>query len=237
MEERVWDAETLEALNRRFSDRSPREILAWGYDEFGKDIVMATGFGTSGIVLMHILADLRPDATVFYLDTDLLFPETLALKERLSEELGIRFTRVSAEMSLEEQAAVHGENLWEKSPNTCCLIRKVVPLRRFLADKSAWITGLRRHQANTRAQTQVVEWDQANGLVKINPLAHWTSDDVWSYILLNKLPYNSLHDKGYPSIGCLPCTRAVEPGEDERAGRWAGLQKTECGIHVQTLAA
>jgi phosphoadenosine phosphosulfate reductase len=201
MLERVWDTEKLAAINQRLEDRSPRDILSWGFDAFGDDVVMATGFGTSGIVMMDILASLKPEATVFYLDTDLLFPETLALKDQLSEHLGLAFTRVASEVSLAEQEATKGDRLWEKAPDACCYIRKVLPLQQFLADKQAWITGLRRHQSRSRAQTNVVEWDRVNRLVKVNPLAHWTSEDVWSYILLNELPYNPLHDKGYPSIG------------------------------------
>lgn len=234
MQKQVWDSSQLAVLNERFEDRSPRDVLAWTFEMFGEQVAMATGFGTSGIVMMHILSELNSVATVFYLDTDLLFPETHVLKNRLQEELGIRFTRVAPAVSLNEQEAAKGTRLWDKSPDACCFIRKVRPLQQFLADKDAWITGLRRHQAHTRAETRIIEWDHVNQLVKVNPLAHWTSEDVWSYILLNELPYNPLHDQGYPSIGCMPCTRAVKGDEEERAGRWAGRNKTECGIHLQS---
>ncbi len=234
MKKQVWDTNQLAVLNEQFQDRSPRDVLAWGFETFGERLAMATGFGTSGIVMMHILSELNPDATVFYLDTDLLFPQTHALKEQLEEAFGIRFKRVSTEVSLAEQEVAEGPRLWETAPDVCCFIRKVKPLRQFLADKDAWITGLRRHQAHTRAGTRIIEWDHANHLVKVNPLAHWTSEDVWSYILLNALPYNPLHDQGYPSIGCMPCTRAIKGHEGERAGRWSGLNKTECGIHLQS---
>ncbi|HMB89222.1 MAG TPA: phosphoadenylyl-sulfate reductase, partial [Rhodothermales bacterium] len=122
-------------------------------------------------------------------------------------------------------------------PDHCCALRKTLPLRRFLADKRAWITGLRRDQSPARAATGFAEWDATNGLVKLNPLAAWTEDLVWQYIHFHDLPYNRLHDKGYPSLGCMPCTRAVRPGEDPRAGRWPGFAKTECGIHLQPKAA
>ena len=237
MDNTLWNDDRLNALNVQFLSSSPREIMDWGFEQFGDKLVMATGFGASGIVLAHIVSGLKPDATVFYLDTDLLFQETYALKDRLSEVLGITFTPVKSAITLEKQKEVYGPDLWANSPNTCCYIRKVLPLKRFLADKAAWITGLRRDQSISRASTSVVEWDEANQLVKLNPLAHWTSEEVWTYIRINELPYNELHDQGYPSIGCKPCTRAVRPGEHERAGRWSNHQKMECGIHIQPIAA
>ena len=237
MNQNTWNEARIDVLNAQFSASSPREVLRWGYEEFGDKLVMATGFGTSGIVLMHIVSGLNPDATVFYLDTDLLFPETLELKEKLVETLGISILPVKSDISLDEQEELHEDALWEKAPNACCFIRKVMPLKRFLAEKSAWITGVRRDQAISRASTRVIEWDEAHQVVKLNPLAYWTSDEVWAYIKINDLPYNELHDYGYPSIGCRPCTRPVKAGEDERAGRWAGKQKIECGIHLQPIAA
>lgn len=228
-----WTPEALAPVQRRLADSSPREVIRWGLDTFGDGLVMATGFGPSGIVLAHLLSKLRPEATVFYLDTDLLFPETLTLRDQLAERLGLTFTRVHSGVSLESQARHHGPELWADDPDRCCFLRKVLPLRRFLADKRAWITGLRRDQSAVRAQIETVEWDAAHRLVKLNPLAAWTADDVWSYIQMHDLPYNTLHDRGYPSIGCMPCTHPVARGEDERAGRWRGLNKTECGIHSQ----
>lgn len=142
--------------------------------------------------------------------------------------------RVSTDLSLEEQTEQYDDELWKKDPDTCCHIRKVLPLRNFLSDKKAWISGVRRSQSETRKQTQTVEWDPENEVIKINPLATWTSEDVWDYIHINELPYNPLHDEGYPSIGCIPCTQPVHNGEDERAGRWRGSDKMECGIHSPT---
>ncbi len=237
MENPRWTPKQLQALQANLESASPRAILQWSYETFGDDVAMATGFGTSGIVLTHILSQLRPGADVFYLDTDLLFPETYALKDRLAEQLGVNFVRVHGGMSVAEQEAEHGPALWERNANQCCFLRKVLPLRSFLKDKEAWITGIRRDQAATRSRASVIDWDTTNGLVKINPLAFWTSDDVWTYIRVNELPYNELHDRGYPSIGCMPCTRAVASGENERAGRWAGMGKVECGIHLNTQAA
>jgi phosphoadenosine phosphosulfate reductase len=155
------------------------------------------------------------------------------LRHRLAERFELTFTRVHSGLSLEDQAATEGPNLWSTSPDRCCFIRKVLPLRRFLSTRSAWITGIRRDQSPTRKGIGIVSWDAANGLVKINPLARWTESDVWAYIRRYDLPYNPLHDEGYPSIGCIPCTRQVADGEDARAGRWRGHEKLECGIHVQ----
>lgn len=237
MNSREWTPEMLRHYNDAFEGRTPRDILQWGLETFSPDVAMATGFGPSGIVLAHYLAGLNPKTTIFYLETDLLFPETYALRDALAERLGITFIPVHAGVSLERQAEEQGPALWARNPDRCCFIRKVLPLRRFLADKSAWITGLRRDQAPSRANTGIVEWDAANGLVKLNPLAAWTKGEVWRYIHVHDLPYNRLHDEGYPSIGCMPCTRPVASGEGVRAGRWAGFVKTECGIHLQPKAA
>ena len=233
----AWTPETFQELNERFEHSSPREILKWGFETFGDDLVMATGFGPSGVVLSHLLSNLRPETTIFYLETDLLFLETYALRNELSERLGLSFTMVRSNVSLEQQTKEHGPRLWANEPNTCCFIRKVLPLRRFLADKKAWITGVRRDQSASRADTDIVGWDETNGLVKLNPLATWTNDEIWQYIHLHELPYNRLHDMGYPSVGCMPCTRPIAPDEDVRAGRWTGFNKTECGIHVNQHAA
>lgn len=228
-----WTPDTLSEVGARLERSSPREILEWGFERFAPDIAMATGFGPSGIVLMHLVSQLRPETTVFYLDTGLLFPETEALRATLAERLGLVFTQVEPELSVGEQEAVYGPALWRRDPDRCCSLRKVAPLRRFLATQRAWITGLRRDQSPARAHIRPVAWDAGNGLVKFCPLASWTAEDIWGYIHAHELPYNELHDAGYPSIGCIPCTRPVAPGEDERAGRWAGQAKTECGIHLQ----
>lgn len=227
-----WTPEAVERIRGMLEETSPLETLRWGLNTFGDDLVMATGFGPSGIVLAHHLSVLDRNNTVFYLDTGLLFSETHALREQLTERLGLTFQAVHPELTVEQQAVAQGPDLWERNPNQCCFLRKVLPLRRFLADKAAWITGLRRDQSAVRAQTGVIEWDAAHGLVKLNPLAAWTTEEVWAYIHFHELPYNALHDEGYPSIGCRPCTRPVASGEDQRGGRWRGFDKTECGIHL-----
>ncbi|WP_420894169.1 phosphoadenylyl-sulfate reductase [Staphylospora marina] len=212
----------------------PSDILEWGLRTFGqKGIALACSFGVEDVALVDMLHRLDPEVDVFYLDTDLLFPETLETRDRLSERYGKRFIRISPSLTLEEQAQKYGEKLWEKDPNLCCRLRKVEPLARVLTGYRAWITGIRREQSPTRARAEVVEWDEVFGLVKVNPLAFWTTKQVWAYVVENRVPYNPMHDRDYPSIGCMPCTRQVKPGEDPRAGRWPGKAKTECGLHVK----
>lgn len=230
---RYWDRNELRRISDRFENAWPEEVLHWSLKTFGSDVAMATGFGPSGIALMHMLSRVDSSATVFYLDTDLLFPETHDLKRRLAERFGLTFTRVHSGISLQEQARQESPDLWRSNPDRCCLIRKVLPLRRFLSTREAWITGIRRDQSPTRGTIGIVHWDEANGLVKINPLANWSEEQIWQYIDINDLPYNPLHDSGYPSLGCVPCTKPVDVGEDARAGRWKGHDKLECGIHVQ----
>lgn len=225
--------EQLVKLNAYFEHSHPDEILAWGIETYGADIVLGTGFGPSGMFLIHRLYEQDLDMSVFYLDTHLLFEETYELRDRIEQYFGLNITRVNPELTVGEQAQKYGERLWEKDPNLCCRLRKVLPLRNFLTDKKAWVTGVRRSQSSTRQDTQIVEWDPENEVVKINPLVGWTTEEVWDYIYLHELPYNPLHDHGYPSIGCIPCTQPVrEEKNDERAGRWNGLEKTECGIHL-----
>ena len=227
----TWNAELLAGLNTDFHRQDAETLLSWGLASFAPDVCLATSFGPQSIVVMHMLSRLRPETTVFYLDTSLLFPETYALRDQLSRQLGMRFVPVASELSVDEQGRLHGPELWKRDPDRCCRLRKVLPLRRFLATRKAWITGVRRATTANRAAAQLVEWDSANGLVKLNPLAAWSGAQVWDYIRSHHLPSNPLHLAGYPSIGCRPCTRPVRPGEDPRAGRWSGFAKTECGIH------
>lgn len=221
-------------LNARFEHANPIEILQWAWETFGSEVVMGTGFGQSGIVLLHQMSQAVLSIPVFYLDTGLLFDETYDLRDKLETVFNLSFIRVSTDLTLDEQANQYVPELWKINPNKCCFLRKVLPLQNFLKDKTGWITGVRRHQSSSRSQTDVIEWDHMNEVVKINPLAHWNADQIWDYIDENDLPYNPLHDFGYPSIGCWPCTDPVKPGEDERAGRWKGKGKIECGIHLPT---
>lgn len=230
MKDQVFDF-SLEEMNRQFRNKSPKQLLKWASEKFGDELVLACSFGAEDVVLVHMLSEVTASPKVFYLDTNKHFQETYDTRDRLAERYGIQFIQVQPLITLEEQAEKHGDGLWERDPNLCCAIRKVEPLTRTLKGKKAWITGIRREQAYTRAHAQQVEWDDKFQLVKFNPLAYWSGDEVWSYIRENEIPYNPLHDQYYPSIGCAVCTKPVMPGQDPRSGRWAGFGKTECGLH------
>ena len=223
--------EDLKAISGRFEASSPEAVLQWGIREFGSEIALVTSFGAEGCVLIDMLAQSSRATRILYLDTDLLFPETYSLCQRLQERYGVVITRHATQLSLDEQAKTYGEKLWENNPDECCRLRKVEPLREALAGLSAWVTGLRREQSRSRAHIDNVEWDEKFGLVKINPLAYWSTEEVWAYIRKNDVPFNPLYEKQYTSIGCVPCTTPVQIGEDPRAGRWRGKGKTECGLH------
>ncbi len=221
-----------------FEAASPEAVFRWAIKEFSPDIALATGFGAEGCVLVSMLSAISPlktgmDMRMFYLDTDLLFPETYALRDQLEARYGVHFERRASSLSVSDQAAEYGERLWEREPDLCCRLRKVEPLREMLKGMRAWVTAVRRDQSPARAQIGLVERDQKFGLIKINPLANWSARDVWNYIAEHDVPYNRLHDQGYPSIGCVPCTTPVQIGETLRAGRWRGTSKSECGIHAR----
>lgn len=221
-------------FSEQFENSSPEEILSWGHEKFGRDIVLGTGFGPSGVFLIHRLISNQIPVRIFYLDTHLLFRETYSLRDELEERFDIKIERVSTDLSVEDQKEKYGDELWKSDPDKCCYIRKVLPLKNYLSDKKAWVTGVRRKQAASRELTDVIEWDPLNEVVKINPLARWSNEDVWDYIKEHDLPYNPLHDDGYPTIGCIPCTEPADSAEDERSGRWKKMEKTECGIHLPT---
>jgi phosphoadenosine phosphosulfate reductase len=192
-----------------------------------------TSFQPTGIVILHMLSEIAPETETITLDTGLLFPETYALTEQLEQLLRLRLTRVQPTINITEQAAQFGSSLWERDADRCCGLRKTAPLERALTPYAAWITGLRRDQSEGRANTPIVSWDSKHQKVKIAPLATWTETMVWTYLHAYDLPFNTLHEQGYPSIGCYPCTRPVTAdSSDKRAGRWQGSQKTECGIHT-----
>jgi phosphoadenosine phosphosulfate reductase len=225
----------LPAIGAEFETRSPEEILRWATETYGAGLTMATAFGAEGCVLMAMLSQFKRgrEVRVFNLDTGYQFPETLELREQIKERYGIEVEYVRAAETVEEMERRHGGPIFRSTPDECCRIRKIVPLRQALEGHTAWISAIRRDQTSARAGAGIVEWDRKFNLVKVNPLANWTHEDVWAYIRINDVPYNPLHDQGYPSIGCWPCTRAVEAGEDPRAGRWANFAKTECGLHLK----
>jgi phosphoadenosine phosphosulfate reductase len=231
LERVVLEANQVEFLANEWKVTSPLEILQ-NVVERVPNLALACSFGAEDMVLLDMLVKVNPNATVFYLDTDVLFEETYELRDRAVQKYGLpNLLRVATDVSLEQQAQAYGEALWARDPNLCCNIRKVRPLQQVLGTLDAWVTGIRRDQSPTRANVQVLEVDSKFGLLKVNPLAFWTEDQVWSYIRRHDVPYNPLHDSGYPSIGCIHCTRPVAPGGDARSGRWAGFEKTECGLH------
>ena len=215
----------------------PEEILRWAIDRYADRLTFATGFGAEGCVLIDLVGRHRLPIDLFTLDTGVLFPETRELWRRLEARYGLTIRGVRPEGAAEAEASLDPANrLWERDPDGCCARRKVFPLAAELGRVDAWITAIRRDQTPQRANAPVVGWDAKFGIAKINPLVAWTSRDVWRYLRANDVPYNPLHDRGYPSVGCWPCTSPVRPGEDARAGRWRGTAKTECGLHGPALA-
>ncbi len=226
------EPQMLRRLSEGFEHLSPQDVLAWGLKRYKGEITLACSFGAEDVALVDMISRIDRSASIFYLDTAYLFPETLEVRERIASRYGMRPVAVKPPVTIAQQAAQHGPDLYARRPDLCCHIRKVEPLKAHLAKYRAWITGIRRDQAPTRANAGLVEWDGNFNLVKLNPLARWTTGDVWSYVRANDVPYNTLHNKHYPSIGCVPCTRPVRPGEDPRAGRWANFAKKECGLHT-----
>jgi phosphoadenosine phosphosulfate reductase len=226
--------EALKVLSDSFETQQPWDVVAQALRQYQSRVVLACSFGAEDVALLDMIHRIVPATPLFYLDTDFLFPETYEVRDRLIARYNLSPSQVIPVKSLltpEAQAAQYGEALWAKDPDQCCHLRKVEPLTRILRNYDAWITGIRRDQAPTRANAGLVEWDQKFELVKFNPLARWKAEDVWAYIHVHEVPYNVLHDRNYPSIGCTHCTAPVQPGEDPRSGRWRDFGKTECGLH------
>jgi phosphoadenosine phosphosulfate reductase len=224
-------------LSAEFESASPTEILHWAFDQFGTRAAIGTSFQGAGLVTIHHAIAAGIAVPVFTIDTGLLFAETLELKRRLEKFFGITIESLVPELTVEEQSREIAPELWKVNPDLCCTIRKVEPLQKKLASIDAWITGLRRDHSTRRVRTQFLElyeFDRLRGrnILKINPLAKWSREQIWDYLRLHKIPYNPLIDRGFRSIGCFPCTSAVFGGQDDRAGRWTGFDKNECGIHT-----
>jgi len=235
-EARTYDPETIERLSVEMEGKEPQDVLRWAAREFEPGLTLACSFGgPTGLVLLDMVMRIDPKVDVFYLDTDFLFPETYRLRDLCEAKYGFKATGYESLLTPAQQADEHGEALWSRDPDLCCELRKVEPNGRALAGKTAWISGMRRDQSKTRAAIGVVEWDAKFGLVKLNPLATWDERRVWAYIVENGVPYNELHDRGYPSIGCTHCTKPVKPGDDPRSGRWQGFDKVECGIQMGSI--
>jgi phosphoadenosine phosphosulfate reductase len=205
---------------------SAEEVLAYAVERFHPRLFVACSFQKEASVIMDMLVRIEPEARFFTLDTGVLFQETHDTWRALEQRYGIE-VEVFKGISLEEQARRHGDELWNTDPDACCAIRKVSPLEQALSEVDAWVAGVRRDQSPTRAHTQKIHWDEKHGLWKFNPLADWSEREVWDYLARHDIPYNTLHDRGYASIGCTHCTK---PG-DGRDGRWAGHDKTDCGMH------
>ena len=228
---RPLESEIAEA-NRELNGSSPQEVLAWAVRRFHPKLMMATAFGPEGCCILHMLADIEPGVRIINLDTGYQFAETLELRERIRIRYGIESELIQPEFTVDEYEREHGGPLYVHRPDQCCHDRKILPLRHAVKGYAAWISAIRGDQTEHRQVAGVVQWDAKFGLVKANPLLRWTKKDVWKFILDNDVPYNPLHDQGYPSVGCWPCTSPVEDGGDDRSGRWAGSKKKECGLHV-----
>lgn len=225
----------LEELQRKsleLESASPQQILRWAVDRFAPRFTMATAFGPEGMTIIHMLAEIAPDTPIFNLDTGYQFPETLELRERVKQRYGIEVELKKPELSVEAYERLHGGPVYKTDPHRCCQDRKISLLRDAAHGMHAWASGIRRDQSPDRAEAPIVGWDKKFEIVKVSPLATWTKKEVWAMIVENDIPYNPLHDQGYTSVGCQPCTRSVMFGEDERAGRWSGFAKTECGLHT-----
>ena len=207
-----------------------REVLRWAHETFGDRLTTASSMGDE--VLVHLLGTTLRDADVFFLDTGYHFAETLGTRDAYDAMLPVRIRTILPRLTVAEQDAEHGPRLHDRDPNLCCAMRKVEPLDRALSDKDAWVTGMRREDAPTRTDIELVGWDERRGMVKLNPIAGWTQDDVDRYVEEHGVFLNPLRQSGYASIGCAPCTRPVAEGEDPRAGRWSGSDKVECGLHT-----
>ena len=224
--------EDVNAIGQTMEGWSPIEILSWASNQYASKLTFATGFGPEGCVLIDLIGRQKLPIDIFTLDTGLLFEETHELWQRLEAKYKLRIRSVKPVQSVDAQAETYGDLLWNREPDRCCELRKVIPLRKELANVDAWITAIRRDQTEQRKNALTLEWDAKFTIAKINPLVKWTKKDVWSHILRNDVPYNPLHDRDYPSIGCIPCTSKVKPGENDRSGRWRGVAKNECGIHL-----
>jgi phosphoadenosine phosphosulfate reductase len=237
MSQTQFDPEVIRQKAEEFESASLVDILRWCWETYGERAGIGTSFQGAGLVAMHTAYKHGFRFPVFTLDTGLLFPETLELKAKIEALLGIEIESLVPEQTVDEQAAELGPELWNRKPDLCCTMRKVMPLQKKLTELDVWITGLRRQQSDGRQQTQIVELYKFDALrdrdiLKLNPMANWSRDEVQKYLRENNIPVNALTSRGYRSIGCMPCTRPSGEGDNERAGRWTGFDKTECGIHT-----
>ena len=231
-EDEIIGREGLARVSERLEDSTPQDILRWAVSVYGEDLTLSVSFGNpEGMVLLDMLSRITDKAQVFTLDTGFLFEETVRFREEAMKKYPLPLKVLTPGLTVEEQVARYGPKLYSCAPDLCCEVRKVEPQRRFLRDYGAWVTGIRRDQTAQRASTPVLSWEERFGVVKIAPLVNWSAGEVEEYVRERGVPLNPLLGGGYKSIGCEPCTRPVAPGEDARAGRWPGMDKTECGLH------
>ncbi len=221
----------LDPLNAEFENRSAEEIIMWAYTTFAPDIVMSCSFQMQSLPLLHLVACAAPQLPILFLDTGYHFSETLAFRDRLVREWKLNLQIVRSDISPVEFTRLYGPELYRRDPDLCCYINKVRPMEEALHGRRAWISGIRRDQSRERANTRVLE-RTPDGVLRVQPMVRWTRADIAQYIQVHRLPEHPLHARGYKSIGCAPCTQPVQEGEDERAGRWAGWSKNECGLHT-----
>jgi phosphoadenosine phosphosulfate reductase len=228
---RISDEEIV-SVCRELDGQSPDAILRWAVNRFHPRLLFSTAFGAEGCCILHMLAEIEPTTAMINLDTGYQFKETLELRDRIAQRYGIEVEMKQPDTTVEVYEALHGGPLYKTNPDQCCADRKVKVLKQAAQGWHAWMSGIRRDQSPDRAKAPIIGWDKKFNLVKISPLANWNKKEIWKLISDENVPYNPLHDQGYPSIGCWPCTRSVMFGEDERAGRWSGFQKTECGLRT-----
>jgi phosphoadenosine phosphosulfate reductase len=227
------NTEELTATQAALEDATPQAILRWATGHFDGRLALVTSFQITGVATLHMLHAIAPQLPVLTLDTGLLFDETYDLIAEIRRRCNPNLHILRPALSVDEQAAAYGDKLWQHDPDSCCHLRKTLPLQHALHDYDAWFTGLRRDQSPARANTPTVAWSERYQAYKIAPFANWTHDMVWDYVHTHDLPYNTLYDDGYSSIGCWPCTKRSRNVDDLRGGRWLGQDKTECGIHVE----
>jgi phosphoadenosine phosphosulfate reductase len=227
-------SEEVASLAEHFEPLRAEELVEFASETFGGRLVLTCSWQLGTSILVHMTRQVAPETRLVEIDTGLLFPETHATRERLVDHYGLEVETLRPLQSVAEQAATHGDALWARDPDRCCGLRKVAPLEQAIRDADGWLTGIRRDQTSSRAAAPKLVLDARRGVVKVQPLVDWSERDCWRYIYQNGIPYNELHDRGFPSIGCTPCTRAIGSDEDARAGRWAGSGKTECGLHAPT---
>ena len=227
-----FSQDELDRLASEMESQTPQQIITWAVETFSPQIAVSSSFQTQSVPLLHMVSRIDPEMLIFFLDTGFHFWETLIFREQLQRELGLRIQNLYVDRQWKNFLDRFGRNLYDQDPDLCCYLRKVQPMQKAMTTVRAWISGIRRDQTANRRSARILELER-DGLVKINPLLNWTREDVRAYMKEHDLPAHPLLEKGYRSIGCKPCTRAVAQDEDERAGRWSGKGKTECGLHTE----